>query len=107
MNNKHLPIIIGLAAVVLILIAGTLFFSGDEEGAGGAALAAAGAAEMARRRRADSLKDLDDITDEATEDNVDLTEVLGEAEKEMKANEEKVKDTSLADLADEENERTS
>jgi|AACY02.6.fsa_nt_gi hypothetical protein len=108
MDRKYLiPLLIGLGVIILALIAGALFFNGSPELGTGAALAAAAAAEAGRRNhsRSRAREELDEAARKAEVSKERLGDLKDDYEEERKKNDEVVKNTPLADLVDEENDR--
>lgn len=109
MDKKYLvPVAVGVTALILVIFAVVMFSTGSTEVGVGAGVAAAAALEAERRRRGrdKAIAELNQQATEARESKARLELLQDEADETMAKNEEKVKDTSLSDLVDEENKRT-
>lgn len=108
MDKKYLiPIAVGVGVLILLLIAGALFFNGSPELGTGALLAAGAAGEAERRRqsRTSAQAELDENARKAEASKKRLEGMKDGYEDDRKKNDEVVKNTPLADLVDEENDR--
>lgn len=108
MDRKYLiPLAVGVGAFLLGLLALALFSSGNEEAGVGAGAVTAALLEAERRRqaRAQAQAELEEQARKSEGASRRLGDLRDDLDETVRENEAKVKDTSLADLVDEENER--